>query len=90
MYFGEKDPYRCGVCDVCRQRNELGLSIFEFDSILDKIKTELADEPLGLNELVEIVGFQKEKAVKVIQWLLDHGKITYNKHNKLKWAHKLS
>jgi len=28
----------------------------------------------------------QEKFVKVIQWLLDHGKIAYNKHNKLHWA----
>ena len=88
MYFGEKNPFRCGVCDVCRQRNELGLSNYEFDQILEKIKLELSEESLELDKLVDITGFQKEKSVKVIQWLLDHGKITYNKHNKLKWAHK--
>ncbi len=90
LYFGEKDPFRCGVCDVCRQRNELGLSNFEFDKILEKIKEELSTESQELNDLIETTGYSKEKSVKVIQWLLDHGKITYNKHNKLKWAHKLS
>lgn len=89
LYFGEKDPFRCGVCDVCRQRNELGLSNFEFDKILEKIKEELSSESHELGELIEKTGYNKEKSVKVIQWLLDHGKITYNKHNKLKWAHKL-
>jgi len=87
LYFGEKNPYRCGVCDVCVQRNELGLSNFEFDSILDKIKELLSEESLELNVLIDKIEFNKEKIVKVIQWLLDHGKISYNKHNKLKWAH---
>jgi ATP-dependent DNA helicase RecQ len=90
MYFGEKNPYRCGVCDVCRQRNELGLSNFEFDSILEKIKHALSIESIELNDLVEKACFPKEKTVKVIQWLLDHGKISYNKHNRLKWSHTLN
>jgi len=42
---------------------------------------------LELNVLIDKIEFNKEKIVKVIQWLLDHGKISYNKHNKLKWAH---
>lgn len=90
LYFGEKNPYRCGVCDVCIHRNEMGLSNFEFDSILDKIKDVLNEEPRELNALIDITGFNKEKSVKVIQWLLDHGKISYNKHNKLKWAHVIN
>ncbi len=90
LYFGEPNPYRCGVCDVCVQRNELGLSNFEFDSILEKIKELLFEESFELNVLIAQTGFSKEKSIKVIQWLLDHGKIAYNKHNKLRWAHVLN
>ena len=90
LYFGEKNPYRCGVCDVCRQRNALGLSNFEFDNILYKIKLALSVESLEINQLVEKTGFAKEKSVKVIQWLLDHGKIAYNKHNRLRWSHVIN
>ncbi|MBI5541673.1 MAG: RecQ family ATP-dependent DNA helicase [Bacteroidia bacterium] len=90
LYFGEKNPFRCGVCDVCRQRNELGLSNFEFDNILEKIKQALSAESFELNDLVEKSDYPKEKTVKVIQWLLDHGKISYNKHNRLKWSHTLN
>ena len=35
-YFGENAD-RCGICDVCRQRNELDLSKYEFDLILESI-----------------------------------------------------
>jgi len=88
LYFGEENPFRCGICDVCLQRNELGLSNFEFDNILETIKNELLIQPCELNELIEKINIKKEKSIKVIQWLLDHGKIAYNKHNKLHWAHK--
>ena len=37
-YFGEESD-RCGICDVCRERNELDLSKYEFDLILEEIKT---------------------------------------------------
>ena len=32
-YFGE-EAERCGTCDICRERNELDLSKYEFDIIL--------------------------------------------------------
>ena len=39
-YFGEESD-RCGTCDVCRERNELDLSKYEFDIILEEIKVIL-------------------------------------------------
>ena len=41
-YFGEESD-RCGICDVCRERNELDLSKYEFDMILEEIKTILSE-----------------------------------------------
>ncbi|MDF1546417.1 MAG: RecQ family ATP-dependent DNA helicase, partial [Bacteroidales bacterium] len=40
-YFDEHNATRCGQCDVCRRRNELNLSKYEFDLILDEIKPKL-------------------------------------------------
>ena len=37
-YFGETETYRCGICDICLERNKIKLSDLEFDSILDIIK----------------------------------------------------
>ena len=42
-YFGEESD-RCGICDVCRERNELDLSKYEFDLILEEIKTALIEK----------------------------------------------
>ncbi len=84
-YFGEQDSLRCGNCDVCTRRNSLGLSKYEFDLILEKIKDKVNAEPCLLNELVDNIDFDEEKIIKVIHWLFDNGKIKYNDKQKLMW-----
>jgi ATP-dependent DNA helicase RecQ len=84
-YFGDKNPDRCGQCDVCTRRNELDLSKYEFDLILDKIKAKLEYNLLSLDEVVDISGIDKDKTLKVIQWLLDNNKIIKDKQDLLTW-----
>ena len=84
-YFGEKDTNRCGQCDVCARRNELGLSKYEFDIILEKIKNKITLEPSLLNDVVTEIEFKEDKIIKVIQWLFDNNKIKYNEQQKLTW-----
>lgn len=83
-YFGEETG-RCGLCDTCRERNELDLSKYEFDLIIDNIKEQLAEEPLRPEELEERMELPREKTVKVIRWLLDHQKLLYNNEQRLFW-----
>ncbi|MFO7791184.1 MAG: ATP-dependent DNA helicase RecQ [Bacteroidales bacterium] len=87
-YFGQKNPKRCGQCDVCLRRNELGLSKYEFDMILDSIKNKIQQTPLLLNELVEESTYKKEKLIKVIEWLFDNNKIYRDEENKIVWGKK--
>jgi ATP-dependent DNA helicase RecQ len=86
-YFGEKDTYRCGQCDVCQKRNELDISKYEFDLILEEFKKEMNNSPVSLQTLVDKNSqrFGEEKLLKVIHWLLDNGKIYYNDENNLSW-----
>ena len=84
-YFGEKNPDRCGQCDVCTRRNELDLSKYEFDLILDKIKKQLQYNLISLEELVPKADKNKDKALKVIQWLLDNNKIIKDTQDLLTW-----
>ncbi|MDR2026312.1 MAG: RecQ family ATP-dependent DNA helicase, partial [Prevotellaceae bacterium] len=74
-YFGEKEAFRCGQCDVCRSRNELDLSKYEFDLILEKIKSILSQSPSSVEDIVQQTE-HAEKTVKVIRWLMDNGKIS--------------
>lgn len=83
-YFGEESD-RCGICDVCRERNELELSKYEFDLILDEIKTALIEKSPDAEELVKLIDYSEDKVVKVIRWLLDHDKIVKDDDQKLTW-----
>jgi ATP-dependent DNA helicase RecQ len=83
-YFGEESD-RCGICDVCRKRNELDLSKYEFDLILEEIKSILAEHNPDAEELVKLIGYPEDKVIKVIRWLLDHNKIRPDNYHKLQW-----
>jgi ATP-dependent DNA helicase RecQ len=84
-YFGEESD-RCGICDVCRERNELDLSKYEFDLILEEIKSILDKENPDADQLVKMIDYPEDKVIKVIRWLLDHNKIIPDKDHNLFWA----
>ncbi|MGD0755225.1 MAG: RecQ family ATP-dependent DNA helicase [Bacteroidales bacterium] len=83
-YFGEESD-RCGICDVCRERNELELSKYEFDLILEEIKSILSEKNPDAEELVKLIDFPEDRIIKVIRWLLDHNKIVQDGDHKLSW-----
>ncbi|MGA1977287.1 MAG: ATP-dependent DNA helicase RecQ [Bacteroidales bacterium] len=83
-YFGEEAD-RCGKCDVCRERNELDLSKYEFDLILEEIKEILSRQKYDASELIGIVSLPEDKVVKVLRWLLDHNKVIMDDKHLLTW-----
>ena len=83
-YFGEESD-RCGICDVCRERNELDLSKYEFDIILEEIKSLLTDKNPDAEELVKLIDYPEDNVIKVIRWLLDHNKLIPDGNHKLTW-----
>ncbi|MCX7861555.1 MAG: RecQ family ATP-dependent DNA helicase [Bacteroidales bacterium] len=88
MYFGEKDPYRCGKCDVCKSRNEIDISTYEFDLIAEELKKLITERSLAMDEILSSINYPKEKIAKVIQWLMEHGKIVLTKTAKYHWVKK--
>ncbi len=84
-YFGMDHVARCGTCDVCTKRNELDMSTYEFDTILEAIKKLLHDQPLETTRLVELTNMKEDRVVKVLQWLLDNGKVVRTENEKLCW-----
>ncbi|HBI81302.1 MAG TPA: RecQ family ATP-dependent DNA helicase [Bacteroidales bacterium] len=85
-YFGETDSFRCGKCDVCTARNELDMSKYEFDNILDKVKALLQKSPLTPEILIDSTGFNPDRVAKVIRYLQDTGKISLNSQGLLEWT----
>jgi ATP-dependent DNA helicase RecQ len=81
-YFGE-EANLCGIYDVCRERNELNLSKYEFDLILEEIKTILGEKSLYDEDLVKMIEHPEDKVITVILWKFDHNKIVQDKDLKL-------
>jgi ATP-dependent DNA helicase RecQ len=85
-YFGEKNAPRCTQCDVCRHRNELNLTKYEFDSIVEKIKSILSQSPTTMDDVVNQTE-HPDKTIMVIRWLMDNEMIS-EKNHVLKICHK--
>ena len=84
-YFGEEDAKRCGICDICLERNKLELSDLEFSQISTQIKKIISNNPLILNKLVDQLKGKEADTLKVIQWLIDNEKIIHTPEHKLVW-----
>jgi ATP-dependent DNA helicase RecQ len=85
-YFGEKNAPRCGECDVCKRRNEVGLTEVEFDRILEQLKPMLRGDALSLDEIIfRVKDFKADKVIKAMNWLMDHDKISIEADGKYKW-----
>lgn len=84
-YFGETNAARCGKCDVCTSRNELNMSKYQFDLILEQLKAILVNEEVILEELVDRIKTPSEKTIAVIRWLLDNEKIVKSPTGLLTW-----
>jgi len=85
-YFGESNSKRCGICDVCVNRNQLSLSELEFDKIVERIKPLLRQQSLSLKDIIEnLKGIPEDKLIKTLRWLADNDKVIYQKDGTYKW-----
>ncbi|MCK5766274.1 MAG: RecQ family ATP-dependent DNA helicase [Bacteroidales bacterium] len=85
-YFGETGAQRCGLCDVCLDRNKINVSEMEFNEILEKIKPSLKEKPQALNELLFIAKeFPEDKVINVVMWLVDNEKVDVDEKQLYSW-----
>ncbi|MCD6354672.1 MAG: RecQ family ATP-dependent DNA helicase [Prolixibacteraceae bacterium] len=83
-YFGETDSERCGTCDVCKSKEALEISSYEFEEISRDIHKNIQTPCSYENLLLKLKGDQLKKR-QVIKWLLDNKKIIYRIDNLLEW-----
>ena len=85
-YFGEKNTKRCGICDVCVQRNKLSLTELEFDAIVEQLRLLITNKSMTLAEILgSVQSIPEEKVIKALQWLADNNKIRIEKDGKYRW-----
>ena len=85
-YFGEESSVRCGICDICLERNKMDLNELEFEEISHQLENLLKTQPLPLEQLVDSIPVNhKEKVVKVIQWLMDHHHLREGQKGLIEW-----
>ena len=83
-YFGEKDIKPCGVCDICLKQKENLVTTDDFRTIQELIEQALILEPLTVNALLRKLNIHEPKALQVIRFMLDNGKIEENELMRLK------
>lgn len=74
-YFGERNLYRCGICDTCLDRKKLPLNDIEFEEIRNQL-TLLLEQSKTIEDLIaEVRGYKKDKILEVVHFLINHGEI---------------
>ncbi len=70
LYFGDEDIPSCGICDNCLHQKRSRVTRNEFEDILQRVISLLADQPLPVSELLaKMPQENKSKAREVIKFL---------------------
>ena len=82
-YFGENTTERCGICSVCTAENS-AITKQEVQQISKQIRVLLKEGEMNSREISEKLTFAEAKVVKVLQLMLDAGRVLLTKDNKFK------
>ncbi len=76
LYFGQRKAKRCGICDICQEKNKVKINEIEFEAIESAIEINLKSGPKHLYDIISgISEFEDDKIISVIRWLLDNNRI---------------
>ena len=77
-YFGEKNEHNCGLCDVCLSKHHSGMKLGEFQEMENQIREQLETSPLSTATLLNRINGEREKAERVLSYLLSEEIIQSN------------
>ena len=77
-YFGEKNEHNCGLCDVCLSKHHSGMKLGEFQELEQQIKQLLQAGAMPASELLNQLNSNREKAERVLSYLLSEEIIQSN------------
>lgn len=77
-YFGEKNEHNCGLCDICLSKHHSGMKLGEFQEMENQIREQLETSPLSAATLLNRINGEREKAERVLSYLLSEEIIQSN------------
>jgi ATP-dependent DNA helicase RecQ len=84
MYFGERDPFPCKLCDVCVESTTNAPVSYDRESILSHLRELLIQGPLSLTELNRVMQEDPESVTPVLDELIESGRVVI-KEGLLHW-----
>ncbi len=88
-YFGESSSQNCGVCDVCINRNKLGVDDDDYDIIRSELENILSSGAISYDQLYLRIKTSRDKLDKVVRWLEDFEIIGENENGLLEWQRQI-
>lgn len=86
-YFGEKNEYDCGICDICVSKHQSGrINRAMFNELKGQILQVLNNTPRTPAEISALVEGDKDKIARVLQYLIEEDAIT-SKDGKIYVTH---
>lgn len=83
-YFGQKSAGNCGQCDVCISKGYK--KELSEEALLELIRGCISDQKLTFNELMLKLPIESKKAVDIVTWAIDNGKLKYADDQTLTWC----
>lgn len=78
-YLGETDASDCGYCDVCKTKNDSGLTNKRFNEIALAVKSTLSDGEQSSQAIVAALDkYPQKEVLVVIRFLVDRGELLAN------------
>jgi ATP-dependent DNA helicase RecQ len=84
MYFGEKNPFRCGQCDVCMAGEDNGLNRYDHNLIAAQIRGIVKSGKFTVQEVCSRIDAETEKTGIVLDEMFEQKKIGWS-DGFLKW-----
>jgi ATP-dependent DNA helicase RecQ len=85
-YFGEHNVKRCGICDICLERNKLTITDRRFEELSARISTTLRERSLHPQQLATtLVDERTDELMEVVRWMIDNSLVKENEAEELVW-----
>ncbi len=85
MYFGEKDPFRCGQCDVCMESEEKPLHRYDQDQLAGQIREMIKNGPVTMQDINVKIEADPDKITRILDDMFE-GKLIAWVDGFLKWV----